>query len=108
MLNKTDLLAQAELQQLENRSQGQADVVPLSALSGQGCDNLLRLFEDHLSCHSQILQVSLGLDDGATLAWLYRHGEVLSRHEDEDQIHLEVGLDAANIERFRRRSILAG
>jgi GTP-binding protein HflX len=54
------------------------------------------------------LQVSLGLDDGATLAWLYRHGEVLSRHEDEDQIHLEVGLDAANIERFRRRSILAG
>ncbi len=108
VLNKTDLLAQAELQQLENRSQGQADVVPLSALSGQGCDNLLRLFEDHLSCHSQILQVSLGLDDGATLAWLYRHGEVLSRHEDEDQIHLEVGLDAANIERFRRRSILAG
>ena len=106
--NKTDLLPPPDLQRLKNRSQGVADSVALSALSGRGCSDLLRLFEEHLSRHRQILQITLGPADGETLAWLYRHGEVLSRHDAEEEIHLEVGLDSANIERFRRRRVLAG
>ena len=108
VLNKTDLLAQTEVQRWQNHSRERAGQVALSALSGQGYDDLLGLFEIHLARHSQILQVTLDPGDGATLAWLYRHGEVLSRHQIEDRIQLEVGLDAANMERFRRRSIVAG
>jgi GTP-binding protein HflX len=35
------------------------------------------------------------LSDGATIAWLYRHGEVRSRHDDGEVARLTVALDAA-------------
>ena len=37
--------------------------------------------------------------DGAALAWLYRHGEVVERRDDESAAHLMVRLDAADAPR---------
>ena len=41
-------------------------------------------------------------DDGAALAWLYDHGEVLSRRDDEQVAHLRVCLDPGELARFER------
>jgi GTP-binding protein HflX len=41
--------------------------------------------------------------DGASLSWLYDHGEVVEREDDEAGIHLKVRLDAAHWARFERR-----
>ncbi len=38
-----------------------------------------------------------------SLAWLYEHGEVLERLDDEKAILLKVRIDAANWARFERR-----
>ena len=43
------------------------------------------------------------LSDGATIAWLYRHGEVRSRHDDGEIARLTVALDAAASAQFERR-----
>ena len=37
---------------------------------------------------------------GGALAWLYRSGEVLFRHDDETMAHLKVGLDPSELARF--------
>ena len=42
------------------------------------------------------------LSDGATIAWLYRHGEVRSRHDDGEIARLTVALDAAASAQFER------
>jgi len=41
--------------------------------------------------------------DGATLSWLYDHGEVIERMDDDDGVHVKVRLDEANWARFERR-----
>jgi len=43
------------------------------------------------------------MDDGAGLAWLYAHGEVVRRVDDEDAAHLAVRLSAADLGRYRNR-----
>jgi len=34
------------------------------------------------------------------LAWLYRSGEVLFRHDDDTTAHVKVGLDPSALARF--------
>ena len=41
--------------------------------------------------------------DGATIAWLYRHGEVRNRRDDGEVALLTVALDAAASAQFERR-----
>ena len=48
-------------------------------------------------------EVTVPLSDGATIAWLYRHGEVRSRHDDGEIARLTVALDAAASAQFERR-----
>ena len=55
-----------------------------------------------------VVDLDIDLADGATLAWLYRHGEVVSRRDDEAGVaHLRVGLDPATLARFERRRAAA-
>ncbi len=102
-LNKTDLLFAGERRRIANRCLRDAKRVPISALTGDGCGALLALLDAYLAVERQILDLDVALDDGETLAWLYSHGEVLSRMDDEAGVHLKVGLDPANVARFERR-----
>ena len=47
--------------------------------------------------------MSVPLSDGATIAWLYRHGEVRSRRDEGDMAWLTVALDEAASAQFERR-----
>ncbi len=102
-LNKIDLLAPAEHERIANIGRRNPDLVPVSAVTGEGCEALLGLLESHVNAGRRILELSVALDDGAAIAWLYEHGEVLSRVDDEARAHLRVGLDAADVARFERR-----
>ena len=50
-----------------------------------------------------MVDVTIGLEDGATIAWLYSHGQVLSRSDDDSHAHITVGLEPANLARFEHR-----
>ena len=107
--NKWDLLPPDRAADLREQiaARGKEVVVPLSALTGEGCDDLLetvgRLLTAGARTHTFVLPVS----DGQRLAWLHAHGEVLSETEaGEDERgplrRLQVRLDPRELGRFTR------
>jgi GTP-binding protein HflX len=44
----------------------------------------------------------LGHDRGGDIAWLYQHGEVLERHDDEEGASLTVRLSPDDRKRFEQ------
>ncbi len=104
VLNKTDLVEREPRERLANRADRDPDLVPISALTGAGCERLLARIDERLHRGRKVLELSVALADGASLAWLYRHGEVLSRSDDGQLAHLRVDLAEADLARFRSRA----
>ncbi len=102
VLNKIDLLHGAEREEVVNQALREPNKVPVSAVTGDGLEALLGLLDGLLAAERLVLDVDVLLSDGAAIAWLYRHGEVLRRSDDEHQAHLLVRLDAADAARFSR------
>lgn len=100
VLNKIDLLTRDEKTRLMNQAARNENAVPVSAINGEGCENLLTLISSRLSKDREIIDVSIEIDNGADIAWLYRHGEVLRRVEDSEFVHFRVGLHSADWGRF--------
>ncbi|MEI7872281.1 MAG: GTPase HflX [Alphaproteobacteria bacterium] len=105
-LNKIDALPADKLESLQTRSAAGAERAlqfPVSALTGEGVDQLLEAIGELLSRAGTAREISVPLSDGATIAWLYRHGEVRHRHDDGEVALLTVALDAAAAAQFERR-----
>ena len=104
-LNKIDALPDDVRRRLETRSRTGAERArqyPVSAMTGEGVDRLLEAIGDFLGRAGEAREVAVPLSDGATIAWLYRHGEVRSRHDDGEIARLTVALDAAASAQFER------
>lgn len=103
-LNKIDALPDEERLTLENRvARSDGASVMLSALTGDGCDALIALLDRRLSQAHRVIEVSVAPEDGATLAWLYRHGEVLAREDAADGTHVSVRLSERHAAQFAQR-----
>jgi GTPase len=101
--NKVDLLDDdvrtAKMQQLALDE----NALGLSAISGQGCDELIELLDERLSEAREILELSIPHSDGAASAWLYAQGEILSRKDKEHTAEIRVALDQADAARFEAK-----
>jgi GTP-binding protein HflX len=106
VLNKIDLLGEAERAALLNQARRNQDSVPLSAATGEGCAGLVALFDQRFDADRAAVELDVPLSDGAAIAWLYQHGEVLNRRDDETRAHFAVRLSAADIGRFKHRAML--
>jgi GTPase len=105
-LNKVDALPPEQRGLLENRAATGAERArqyPVSALTGEGIDHLLEAIGAFLGHAGEAREVSVPLSDGATIAWLYRHGEVRSRRDEGETAWLTVALDEAAAAQFERR-----
>ena len=110
-LNKIDALPQERREVLQTRAATgpeRARHYPISALTGEGVEQLLDAVGDFLSKAGTPRVVDVPLSDGATIAWLYRHGDVRSRQDDDQMAHFTVALDAAASAQFDRRRSDAG
>ncbi|MGE0152973.1 MAG: GTPase HflX [Reyranellaceae bacterium] len=95
-LNKIDLIDDVARQRLLGSSPSAAGArVPISALTGEGVEDLLHAIDTALAGDEQAVELDVPQSDGALLAWLYRHGRVLHRQDGEGITHLRVMLDAA-------------
>ena len=104
VLNKIDRLDAASRERLVNQiAQANTPRVAVSALTGEGCEALIARLDDLLAAESATVEVKISLADGAGLAWIYRHGDVVGRHDDDEFAHLTVRLDAADLARFHAR-----
>lgn len=72
VLNKIDLLDEAGRRYLEENAARNANVVPLSAVSGEGTERFLRLVEDKLSAGFRMVEVTTDAADGKLISWIYK------------------------------------
>ena len=105
VLNKIDLLDAGGRQTLENQvRRGNADEVPISAVSGEGCDHLRDVFAERLSADFKTLDLRIDPADGERLAWLYQHGNVVNREDRDDAIEIRVRLSPAEAACYQQRT----
>ena len=100
VLNKADLIGG-----IAEAAAGVADpnAIAVSALTGEGLPELRAALDTRLSAGMEVVDYAIPAADGARLAWLYRHGEVVSREEGEaGDIAITVRLSPANRARFER------
>ena len=96
VLNKTDLLADPDALALRG------DAVAVSAMTGSGLPALRDAIDNRLAGAMQTAEYRIDPADGARLAWLYQHGEIVSRHDGEDAISVAVRLLPADRARFEQ------
>jgi GTPase len=85
--NKIDLLPPEERERLKaraSRRHGDERACAVSAVSGEGLDDLLQAIEGRLARGRPVLNLTLDAGDGEGQAWLYAHTEVLARRSDEE------------------------
>jgi GTP-binding protein HflX len=97
VLNKADLLGG-----IANIPLRDDTGIAVSALTGEGLPALLSAIDRFLASQLITLSADIPVTDGAKLAWLYRHGEILVREDSETDIHVEVRLSEADRARFER------
>jgi GTP-binding protein HflX len=105
-MNKIDLLDPAQRASLENHALRNSRTAALSAATGEGCEALLALIDRRLQSEIHRVRLDIPLSDGKTLAWIYRHGEVLGRRDDGEAAHLSVRLSDADLARLRHQQRL--
>ena len=96
VFNKADLdpLAAERLVRQEE------DAVAVSAVTGQGLEDLLRVIGEHLRELSEIVQLFIPYDRGDVLAKTHREGEVLEEIPEEKGWKVSARLDKSSVGRL--------
>jgi len=97
VLNKADLLG--GVAQVPDRT----GAVAVSAMTGEGLDALAAAIDGRIAAGMETADYQIPSGDGARLAWLYQHGEVVDRQDDDAAVHVTVRLLPADRARFERR-----
>ncbi|ESQ94239.1 GTPase HflX [Asticcacaulis benevestitus] len=104
--NKIDLLDDESKDILYSRAiTDRAGNKPLlvSAITGEGVANLLQQIALLVDAAGEEMDITLEPHQGDVVAFLYQHGRVLGRHEDEDgRTHLRVKLSDQAYGRYER------
>ena len=96
MLNKADLLGGIAAIPVRNGA------VAVSAISGEGLPTLRAAIDDRIAAGMEVADYDIPAADGARLAWLYDHGEVIGREDHDEAIRVTVRLLPADRARFER------
>ncbi|PPD45389.1 MAG: GTPase HflX [Methylocystis sp.] len=105
--NKIDALDPERLEAMRVGARGfdpQRRPALVSAVTGEGLDDLLARIETLLAANRKTLTLELAAEDGQGLAWLHAHAEVLSREtRDDGGSHLVVRVAPERCEEVLRR-----
>jgi GTP-binding protein HflX len=96
VLNKADLLG--GVGEVETRGQS----VAVSAITGEGLRALQDAVDRRIAAGMETAEYDIPSGDGARLAWLYAHGEVIQRQDNDAAVHVRVRLLGSDRARFER------
>ena len=96
MLNKADLVGGV------NHVPVRDGMIAVSAITGEGLPELENAIDHRISAGMEEADYTLPHSDGAKLAWLYEHGEVIGREDDEEAARVRVRLLPEDRARFER------
>ena len=95
--NKIDLVDDDRRDVLREEAHRKDNVMIASAVTGEGVDELLAKLEEEFADGNPILDIALTAEQGADLAWIYAHGQVLDRHDSDDgEIKVKARFDRRN------------
>lgn len=100
--NKIDLLDPDFAETILNGAERDDSLAAISAITGEGADELLALIETNLTARQDTLSLDIPASDGATLSWIYRNGTVLDREDREEIVHIDVKLSSENVGRLEK------
>ena len=101
VLNKIDLLAVEDRAKLKARIRDGSGF-PVSAVTGEGVGELLAEIDRRLAAGRDTARYRLRHNEGEAIAWLYSHGTVLDRRDDEEFTYMTVSLGQEERARFER------
>jgi GTP-binding protein HflX len=104
VLNKADLLggvANVPVR-VDAVAQGRVGAIAVSAITGEGLGMLAEAIDARIAAGMDEADYEIAHADGARLAWLYQHGEVLTREDADEAVHVRVRLLPADRARFER------
>lgn len=88
--NKLDLLPEDEAQAMHTRLNRANDAIAMSALTGEGAEAFQTFINDRLGADEVTRDIHVDHAEGAALAWLYRHTDVVSRQDGDKGATLTV------------------
>ncbi|MDT9597653.1 GTPase HflX [Sphingosinicella rhizophila] len=101
--NKIDALTEEDVERIHAEAIRREDVVPISALSGQGMDDLLACAAENLRKGAQLRTLTLPAAAGEALAWLHANGEIVSQSSEDMETIVSVRLSEVDWARFESR-----
>ena len=105
VLNKIDLLEPDERAAVRNQASRGAEVVALSAVSGENSGAFVERLDELLSAERNVINLKLPQGDGAAISWLYRHADVLNRDDRDEFAHFEVSIAPDQLARFEKTQL---
>jgi GTP-binding protein HflX len=103
VLNKIDLLPPDEKTRVERLAAADTSLAAMSAWSGEGMERLAARLDQRMAASRSVVSYRLDSAAGAALAWLYSHGEVISRRDTERRVEVDVALEPSSVARFAER-----
>jgi len=101
VLNKKDLAPELESYRADTIHGSR---VAVSAITGEGMDELLQLLSDWLCQEMHELHLRLAISDGRAMAFCHQHGSILSKHSDNDVVDVVVRMNPIDAARFKLQS----
>jgi GTPase len=94
-IDRIDAEERARLANIAERRPIDERPVLVSAITGQGINDLNAAIEARLAAGRVLIELELGPAEGAGLSWLYRHTEVIHKSIDEKSGRTELTVRAA-------------
>ena len=103
VLNKIDCLdPEAKSSTTSRAERNNALAVPVSAITGEGCEAFLDVVAERLAEGFEVFNIKIDHADGRRLAWLYQNGEIIDRNDTEATISVKVRLSPIHAARFQQ------
>lgn len=106
--SKIDLLGAEQRSIIENLAALKSNVSLISAVTGEGCDKFRLALNDLLAQGAKLLRIAYRHDQGAEIAWLYKHSEVVEREDNETETILTARFDEKLLGRIEKDPGLIG
>jgi GTPase len=101
--NKIDLLDAERLEVVRAEASRREDVLPISAVTGEGLDDMRELLATRLTSARRLRHIDIASEDGAARAWLHANGNVEGENGEGGLLTLSVRLSDADFARFQSR-----
>lgn len=103
VLNKVDVLSEAQMDHIQEKSLRDSRSCLVSAYSGYGIDRLCNQIDKIVTQSRKLIEVKIAFEESEVSAWFYSHAEVLKQEQSEECFILDVSIEPDDLSRFTKK-----